>query len=348
MPKSKSNLITIFINYFTNLFKRPKVPLTSKQFKSTYWGKIVSIPIVAILWFLSKIPIIGPNIEKAFANKVSKKWYFKPIPNFEILSESAREFKQKRIDVGKEIKIQTKILNTTTFNEIVENFPFAEIRVCGCRSIVRKCDSPKHTCLRLRWAVDVSKKLPDNKKEQIATRNDIKNVLELSDKYALVHMTLHRPDIDHIYVICNCCECCCIGFRQFLVHAIPIMVDSKFVAKIDPKKCVGCFHCINFRCRFRAILKVNEDGTIVDPKEEDKERIKIKWPKWSENRKGWGRQIRKDPPSWEKIKESHSGKWFAKVNSNRCFGCGNCASPKYGCPQGAIKLYLRESKNAKT
>ena len=127
------------------------------------------------------------------------------------------------------------------------------------------------------------------------------------------------------------------------INANPITSGTRFVAKIDPDKCKGCYHCINYRCRFRSILKVNEDGTIIDPKKEDEKRFKLRWPLWSEKRHGWGRRIRQEHPQWKKIREQHeeNGKWFSKVDPNRCFGCGNCASPKYGCPEGAIKLYPR-------
>ncbi|MHA1294822.1 MAG: hypothetical protein ACTSQJ_19455 [Promethearchaeota archaeon] len=347
MVKSKflTRLISeIFIaRYFIDFFKRPKGFVTRKEFWYTIWGRVVEVPLIATLWGLSKLPLIGPPAERTLAQIFSKHWRFKPIPQLDSLSKEALEYKaEKTLEINKKIDLKTKILDITTLNELIDKFPFSHVSNCGCRAIIRNCDAPMPVCLTVRWVKNISENIPDNSKYQKCSREELEKAIDLSDKYALVHMTLNYPDIDHPYHICGCCDCCCIGFREVITHGVPMMVSSKFVAKIDPKKCVGCFYCINFRCRFRAILKVNEDGTVVDPKKEDKERIKIKWPKWSENRKGWGRQIRKDPPSWEKIKESHSGKWFAKVDPNRCFGCGNCASPKYGCPQGAIKLYPRK------
>ncbi len=340
MIKKQSRFFTHILNYITNLLKRPKAHLTSKQLHSTYWGKIFSIPVITTLWFLSKV---HPDIERVTAQKISKKWHFKPIPVIEALSNEAIDYKKgKIIEINKNMDVQTKVLDFITFNELINNFPFAEIRDCGCRSIVKQCDTPTKTCLRLKWTVDISKSLGNFSKDRLASQEDIDKVLEISDKYSLVHMTLHRPDLDHIYVVCNCCDCCCIGFREFKAHAVPMMVGSKYVAKIETDKCTGCYHCINYRCRFQAILKVNEDGTIIDPREEDKKRFNRRWRKWSENRKGWGNKIHNDPPSWNRIKEKHKGRWYAQIDSSRCFGCGNCASPKYGCPEGAIKLYLRK------
>jgi len=343
MSYNKVGLFTALKNYSKNIFRRPNTPLTSRQLRSTYWGKIFSIPMVGLLWLLSKLPLIGPRVEKQYAQKVSKKWFFKPIPDIKTLSESAIQYKhQKIIHINQKFDIESKILDFTTFNEIVEKFPFAQVRECGCRSMVRQCDSPKLTCLSLKWAQDVSQKIENHSDHRIPKESELAKIIDIADEYALVHMALHHPDMDHIYTICNCCDCCCIAFREFVAHAIPLFAGSKFVAKIDENKCDGCNYCINFRCRFRAILKVNEDGTIIDTRKEDKENFKFKWPLWSENRKGWEKRIRRDPPSWRTVKKQHSRRWFARIDSNRCFGCGNCASPKFGCPRGAIQLYSRE------
>ena len=328
------------MGYLDNIFRRPKAPLTRKQFRATYWGKLFSIPNVAILWLLGKV---HPSIERAIAQKLSQKWFFKPIPMPDTLSPRAIEYKkQKTIEINKETDVETKVLDVTTFNELIERFPFAEIRDCGCRSIIKHCDCPTHTCLRLKWAVDTSKGILNNSKNQLATKEELQEVLDLSDKYSLIHMTLHRPDKDHIYVLCNCCDCCCVGMHLFKERATPLLVGSKFVAKIDIDKCSGCGYCIHYRCRFSAIDLINEDGTIYSPKKEDEKRFKISYPKWSEDRRGWGTRIRPDPPNWERTKLEHTGKWYAKVNPYRCFGCGNCASQN-GCPNGAIQLFPREN-----
>ena len=92
MDRTRSSFLPAVIGYFKNIFKRPKVPLTSMQFKSTYWGKIFSIPNITILWVLCKI---HPSIEKAIAQKFAKKWYFKPLAMPETLSLKAIEQSKK-------------------------------------------------------------------------------------------------------------------------------------------------------------------------------------------------------------------------------------------------------------
>ncbi len=321
-------------------FKKILVPLTRKEKVATYWARFIEIFSILIFWLMRKL---NPYAEKVLAEKSSKKWHFKPIPRNNALSENAINYKkEKLIEINKSTEIQTRVIDFITFSDIIDTFPFSEIGKCGCRTIVKHCDCPTETCLMMRWAVTVSKSLPNHTKYQLSSREDIEEVVDLCDKYALIHMTLQRPDLDHVYTICSCCDCCCFSFSEWKKNATPYLVKSKYIAKIDLEKCKGCYHCINYRCRFRAILKVNEDGTVIDPKKEDKERFQLKWPKWSENRRGWGNQIRRDPASWEKIRAQHPDKWFAQIDPNRCFGCGNCASPKYGCPEGAIKLYPRE------
>lgn len=340
MTKSDNKSRFFFFAYAKAFFYGPKTYITHKQWNSTIYGRITEVPMIGMMWMLSKI---SPRFEQVVAQKISKKWNFKPIPNLGVLSESALQYKkEKSLEINKEMDVQTKVLDITTFNEIAKAFPFSLVTECGCRSVIMNCDAPKHTCLSMRWATDSSKKIQDLSKYQLTTREELEKVVDLADQWALVHMTLNYPDNNHTYVCCNCCDCCCVSFREFKAHAIPIIAGSKYVAKIDPEKCKGCFHCINYRCRFHAILKVNEDGTVIDPRKEDQERFKLKWPLWSERRNGWGKQIRKDPQSWEKVKSEHSGKWYSRVDSNRCFGCGNCASPKYGCPEGAIQLYPRD------
>ncbi|MHA1275151.1 MAG: hypothetical protein ACTSQS_17245 [Promethearchaeota archaeon] len=330
--------------YLKEFFTRPRVPLSNKGFKSYIFSKLIEMPITGILWLASKMPFIGKSIEKIIALRISNFWKFKPIPLSKTLSEEALKYKKEKIiEIEKKIDINTKILDIATFNEIIERFPFSVVAECGCRSTIMHCDAPKHTCLVMRWPMESDEKIWNFSKFQKVSKEELEKVLDLSDRWALVRMALTFPDQERTYVICNCCDCCCISFREFKTYAAPIIVGAKYVAKIDTEKCSGCFYCINYRCRFRAILKVNEDGTIIDPLKEDLQYKRLPALAWSEKRNGWGLRIRKDPPNWEKIKKEHSGKWFAKIDPNRCFGCGNCASPKYGCPEGAIKLYPRKN-----
>ena len=331
--------------YVVDYFKRPRQYVTDKEYQFFLMGRTLEPLTILVLWGLSKLPIIGPRSERTLAQIITKWWSFKPIPEESTLSPSALEYKkEKSIEVIENIDVETKILDLTTLHEVLDRFPFTHVSNCGCRAIIQHCDAPLRVCLTVRWVKDISKGIPDNSEHRICTREEIDDVIEQSDKFALVHMALNYPNMDHPYHICACCSCCCIGFREFIAHAVPLLVGSKFIAKIDEDKCTGCFHCVNHRCRFGAILIVNEDNFTIDSRKEDKKRFKIKYPKWSEDRRGWGTRIRPDPPNWEKIKLEHTGKWYAKVNPYRCFGCGLCASEKYGCPEKAIKLYPREKK----
>ncbi len=329
-----------FLSEYLKAFKfGPKTHITHKQWISTLFNRLLEIPTIFLLWMSSKI---SPRVEKLFALKISKKWTFKPIPDAATLSAEAVNYTRKKIiDIQAKVDAQTVLLDVTSFREILDKFPFSMIAECGCRSVNQQCDSPRHTCMMLGWAADSTSHLQDNKQHQLTTPEEIETLVDTTDKWALVHMALNYPDNYHTYVICNCCDCCCVGFRELKMHGVPFINGSKYVAKINPSKCKGCYHCINYRCRFQAIVKVNEDGTVIDPRKEDRERFKLKWHRWSERRNGWGLRIHKDPAFWKRVKANHPGKWQAGVDLSRCFGCGNCASPKYGCPEKAIQLYPR-------
>jgi len=350
MPRKprKQHLISRLISkafiarYIVDYFKRPRQHVTDKEYQFYLMGRTLEPLTILVLWGLSKLPIIGPRCERTLAQIVTKWWSFKPIPQESALSPIAITYKnQKIIEVKEKIDIETKILDLTTLHEIIDKFPFTHVSNCGCRSIIQHCTAPLRVCLTMRWVKNISNGIPDNSDHQICTREELDEIIELSDEYALVPMALNYPNRDHPYHICACCDCCCIGFREFKAYAVPLLVESKFVAKIDLTLCKGCFHCVNYRCRFAAILMVNELGCIIDPKKEENKRFKIRYPRWSEDRRTWGKRIRQDPPDWEKIKESYTGRWYAKVNPYRCFGCGLCSSEKYGCPEGAIQLFPR-------
>ncbi len=321
------------------LFIRPKKSLTTKQWVSTIFNRFGEIPTILILRLAS---IFSPRVEQLLAQKITQKWKFRPIPNATSMSNEAISYNRaKMLEINTKVDAQTVLLDVMGFREIIKKLPLSYIGECGCRSVMAHCDGPRHTCMFLRHAIDSTSKIEDNKHYQTTTSEELDELVDATDKWALVHMTLNFPDLQHTNVVCNCCDCCCVGFRELKTHGVPFINGTKFVARIDPSKCKGCYHCINFRCRFEAILKVNEDGTVIDPRKEDRERFKLKWPQWSERRNGWGFRIRKDPDSWPRVKAEHTGKWQARVDASRCFGCGNCASPKYGCPEKAIQLYPR-------
>jgi len=325
-------------NLAINTFHRARVPMSGNQLRSLFYGRLLEIPIICIAFLLGKI---HPKLEKYFMRGIAKRWKFRPVPHLGAIHPSLRPETGKTIRIEHKMNVQNVLIDKAAIEQLVEMFPAVFIGPCFCRQIIKHCDNPLMTCLTIGWAQDVSKSLENNSNYSRLSREELEDWLDLTDKHALIKMALTYPNKDNVYHICCCCDCCCISFREFRQFATPIIQQTTFVAEIDPDKCIGCFKCINERCRFRAILKMNDDGTIVDPLKEDKEVIKLKFYDYSEHRNGWGLQIRKDPPSWYEIRKQHTGNWKAKVNPNRCFGCGMCASPKYGCPQGAIMLKER-------
>ena len=53
--------------------------------------------------------------------------------------------------------------------------------------------------------------------------------------------------------MCNCCSCCCTGFRLLKITADPfVFVPSRFRVAIGVDECTGCGICED-RCPFDAI-----------------------------------------------------------------------------------------------
>ena len=340
MAKSKEKFF--LTPYIKILFHRPRVPLSKTLFHSYLFSRLVEIPLIGVLWGLSKFPWIGRYIERFIVQRLSPRWAFKPLPFSDTLAEETKSFKKEKcIEINNKMDVQTKILDITTYNEIIEKFPLSTVAECGCRSVVMNCDSPRHTCLIMRWPSDSEKELIDDSQYKKIGNEEIKELLDIVDKWALVHMTLTFPNQYSTYVCCNCCDCCCVSFRELKANGVPLIVGSNYVAKVDPELCKGCFYCINYRCRFDAIDRINEDGFKIDSKNEYQKKSTHKWPHWSENRRGWGRKIREDPENWENLKKEHPNRWRTYIDPEKCYGCGNCASPAYGCKEGAIKLFPR-------
>lgn len=328
-------------NLGINTFHRPRVPITRKQLQSTIFSRLIEIPVIAFAWFLGKI---HRKLEEYFMRGIMKRWKFHPITPLYAVDSTLIAQNEKLITVDRTLRVQNRVIDRMTLDQLIDTFPFIAIGPCFCRRFIKHCGSPLDTCLTIGWAQDVSGDLESYSNYSRLSREDLEEWLDRTDRYALVKMMLSYPNKDNIYHICSCCDCCCIGFRQFRLFATPIITETQLVARVEPEKCIGCFKCINERCRFRAILKAHPDGTVVDPLEEDKSMISLKAYSYSESRRQWGLRIRQDPPTWEEMKQKHPRPWKARVVPNRCFGCGLCASPKYGCPQGAIKLVFRQSE----
>jgi len=137
---------------------------------------------------------------------------------------------------------------------------------CGCKTMrakpCRKFSPPYETCIL------IGKPLTDYLLEHNPTtcrRISPEEALELLEKFhrsGLVSTGWFKDCIrDQFYVICNCCDCCCLGFES-IRRGVRQLTSSGYVAKIDREKCRGCGQCQK-SCPFKATQLKGEKSELI-------------------------------------------------------------------------------------
>ncbi|MBW2142618.1 MAG: 4Fe-4S binding protein [Deltaproteobacteria bacterium] len=71
-----------------------------------------------------------------------------------------------------------------------------------------------------------------------------------------------------LFYICNCCGCCCgvlNGITKLGINASEV-VNSHYVAEIDPDLCIVCNTCIDERCQVNAIEEGEDYNEVIREK----------------------------------------------------------------------------------
>jgi len=123
---------------------------------------------------------------------------------------------------------------------------------CPCRKEFHNCDRPlmtcyyfaKHTLERDINEYSAMKKL--SVEEAIAYSDQL-------EKGGLMHLMGNYAGIPD-YVMCNCCECCCVVLKPAIRSGRlrQLYSPSRYLATVDTDLCVGCQECVE-RCFFNAI-----------------------------------------------------------------------------------------------
>jgi NAD-dependent dihydropyrimidine dehydrogenase PreA subunit len=77
----------------------------------------------------------------------------------------------------------------------------------------------------------------------------------------VIHNWLNYAGTD-LFIMCNCCPCCCIAIHPLREHNVPYSkwwAPSRWEAEVDSEECIGCEQCLDF-CGFEAIEMRNGDG----------------------------------------------------------------------------------------
>ncbi len=223
------DVITKTIRY---LSRYPKIG----RFLSTIFG-LLEVPILDMIYFIDK--------------------YLQPGSYRSLMESFSLFYGSKIIPLNTKIESIPTIASTEEILNLIKQMPAMSIGYCYCRSKYRNCNNPIWSCIHIGTAQHINDL---SKKMQLKSSNlkEIEQLLLRADKLGLVHQLLTAPTPDYVYVICNCCSCCCVMLRNaidFNIHEA--VIPSNFVIKYTKNKCTNCGECEK-RCYFTALQFINK------------------------------------------------------------------------------------------
>jgi ferredoxin len=165
------------------------------------------------------------------------------------------------IPVHETIEPGTEILSYEKISGILEKAETIAVMNCPCRTVSRRCNNPRETCITLNRA---AKYMLERGAAREITRDEALSILNMCEESGLVHMT---GNASHgVPAICNCCTCCCDYLRaQIVLGKKYASVKSRYRAVVDPMLCNECGLCID-RCNFGAMKMVNSKLGVEEEK----------------------------------------------------------------------------------
>ena len=158
------------------------------------------------------------------------------------------------VPINEKIETRSQVLAYEDATRIVEKASVLAVTNCPCRTIMRKCNKPLDVCIQINRGAEYAIKRGTGRK---IDAEEAKAVLRRAEEAGLVHLTENKAGIGT--VICNCCDCCCIGL-PYAKHAETsgMIVPSRYQAVVEESDCTGCGICVDV-CPMDAII-VNESG----------------------------------------------------------------------------------------
>ena len=211
------------------------------RFFGTILG-LIEVPILDFIYFLDKYITPGS--------------YQKSMKMFSLFYGS------KIIPLSVKIEGTPTVAPTEEIMGIIKRMPAVSIGYCYCRVKEKNCDNPIWTCIHIGTAKHLDE-LGRKISLKSSTIDEVEQLLLKSDKLGLVHQLLTAPNPNYVYVICNCCPCCCVMLRNaidFNFHGSAM--PSNFIITHNSDKCSNCGKCIK-RCYFGS-LTMKKDTLIVN------------------------------------------------------------------------------------
>lgn len=128
---------------------------------------------------------------------------------------------------------------------------------CACRKKYQLCGQPLNTCIGINTGAEV---LGEIKHGESISREEAGQIIKEAYDAGLIRSITHCVT-PHLYVICNCCTCCCVPYRLRGEYGVKTaMGNGRQAAVIDISKCTKCNKCLKI-CPGQAI---HTDTGIVE------------------------------------------------------------------------------------
>ncbi|PKN04276.1 MAG: 4Fe-4S ferredoxin [Deltaproteobacteria bacterium HGW-Deltaproteobacteria-9] len=163
------------------------------------------------------------------------------------------------VPINEKIEVKSQVLVYEDAASIVEKASVIAVTNCPCRMIMRKCDKPIDVCLQLNRGAEYAIERGTGRKIDVA---EAKSILRRAEEAGLVHLTENKAGIGT--VICNCCNCCCVGLPYAKNAATSgMLVPSRYRAVVAGDACTGCGLCVD-DCPMAAISIDEQNIAMID------------------------------------------------------------------------------------
>jgi ferredoxin len=163
------------------------------------------------------------------------------------------------IPINEKIETHSQVLAYEDAARIVEQAAVLAVTKCPCRLIMRKCDKPLEVCLQMNRGAEYAIKRGTGRRIDV---EEAKAILRRAEEAGLVHLTENKAGVGT--VICNCCECCCVGLPYARnADTNGLLVPSRYRAVMEPDDCTGCGICVD-DCPMEAISLNDHDVAVVN------------------------------------------------------------------------------------
>ncbi len=162
------------------------------------------------------------------------------------------------IPIHEKIEPESHVLAYEDASRIVESADLLAVTKCPCRMIMRKCDKPLEVCLQMNRGAEYAIKRGTGRRIDV---EEAKAILRSAEEAGLVHLTENKAGIGT--VICNCCQCCCVGLPYARKEETnSLLVPSRYRAVVEASSCTGCGICVD-ECPMDAIFLDSQDLAAI-------------------------------------------------------------------------------------